>query len=104
MLNCIAICRCMDKKPCGNTMKANSVFSILECNVRGGVSMTPDSTMEIAKGVAKRPVGINDFKQLLSSPTKGFATVNGTCAVIEKPASLGKPLPLCRVTGTEQSG
>jgi len=85
-------------------MKADSVLSILERSARGGVSMAPDSIVEITKGVAKRPVGINDFKQLLSSPTKGFATINGTCAVIEKPASLGKPLPLCRVTGTEQSG
>lgn len=101
MLICIVICRCLDKKLDDNTMNSSSVLSILERNAKGGVYMTPNSTMEIAKGVARRPEGITNFKHLLSSTTKGFATINGTCAVIEKPASLGKPLPLCRVTGTE---
>ena len=104
MLNCIVICRCLDKKPGDNIMEASSISKLLDKTTqrnRGGIFMNPNSTIGIARGVERRPLDTCISKHLESSPVEDFASVRGTSAIVAKPAFLGKPLPLCRVTGTE---
>ena len=58
MLNCIAICRYLDKKPGGNIMESSIVSKLLggsQKNIRGGVFMNPNS-IEIAGGEKTRKV------------------------------------------------
>lgn len=111
MLDCTAMCRCMDKKPCGNIMESSAVFKLLSKaaprTVRGGMSMNHNSTMEIVGEAVKRPYGIVGTKNLAASSLKDSSVVTGTSAAIAAPDFMGKPFaPLPgnrhRITGLVQ--
>ena len=90
MLNCIVICRCMDKKPYGNIMEnftANKLFKkAVLSNFRGGGVMNHDTasfssasvilqaatTRESAK--LKNPLGFTSESEIVDKPT---ATIVG---------------------------
>lgn len=114
MLNCTAMCRGMDKKPCGNILGA---FSIRELATKGfkADTLLGGSIMKSTKLTNRPASAFIGMKNVGSIKAAGFSTTvtsildtmsestapkASISAVIDED-SLGKPLPLCRVTGTE---
>lgn len=85
MLDCIAICRCMDKKPCGNIMNTFTIDNLLGIaarrNLRGGLSNMKNNPVfegalsSITGGVAKRPCGVLESNSQIATISRDYPTI-----------------------------
>lgn len=111
MLNCTAMCRSMDKKPCGNILKSpvKSVFTanaIMKHYMGGAVMQKNNPTvsnpvMSVVKGWHEKTATNLALKPQTASDAGQFTIVSGDSSAAIAGYKPGKPLPLCRVTGTE---
>lgn len=107
MLNCIAICRCMDKKPCDNIMEspvsaihsANALLNRLGGGVMKRNTTINSSRSTIADGWEQKTAVNFGFAKPSASVTRSFSVINGSSSIAGM--NKGKLLPLCQVTGTE---
>ena len=98
MLNCIVICRCMDKKPYGNILTSPTVRKLMDIatrnSFRGGLSMKQNPILEnsistITGGAATRPHSVLCNRSQVAAISNEFSVV-GTSAVMTASAELGK--------------
>lgn len=113
MLNCIVICRCLDKKPGGNTLKEVSLTKLLTKgltadSIKGGTIMRSVmlSNRPAITLIGSKNAGSIEDSGFGSSVTSILSEASASkraniSAIIDEPSETGKPLPLCRVTGTE---
>lgn len=111
MLNCTAMCRSMDKKPCGNILKSllESVFkadATLKRYMGGGIMQQSTTTgsnpvISIMKGRNEKTQGNLAVNSKPASVAEQFAITSDDGSAVIAGYKPGKPLPLCRVTGTE---
>lgn len=106
MLDCIAICRCMDKKPYGNITKSpvsavHSANALLN-RLGGGVmkrNTTINSSRSTIAGEWEQKTAVNlGFAKPSAAITRSFSVINGSTAIAGN--DMGSLLPLCQVTGT----
>lgn len=86
MLNCIVICRCMDKKPCSNIMKDFSITSILvkgmvSGNLRGGKFMKSETTLNRPAGAF---IGNKNAGSIEGSDLRTFTSILDRSSIVEK--------------------
>lgn len=106
MLNCIAICRCMDKKPYGNIMAeltTNKLFKkAVLSSFRGGGVMNQNtasfsSACAIMQAATTKPCENSKFKNQLSLTSRTYEVVDKPPATIAGYNELGKiPCPSVR--------
>lgn len=107
MLNCTAMCRCMDKKPYGNIMKspvsavhsANALLDRLGGGVMKRNTTINSSRSTIADGWEGKTAVNFGFAKPSASVARSFSVINGSATIAGY--GTGNLLPLCQVTGTE---
>lgn len=109
MLNCMATCRCMDKKPCGNTLKTPAFKKLVDGitfdSIEGGAVMK--SSQRFSGSVINHEACTGIVKSEVESSASTLSRINGltpNSGIVDALLAgnpLGKFLPLCQVTGTE---